>query len=158
MLSLGWIMAAIFMWISLFALYGREESVLETAVYNGLKHLLFSISVAWIIFVCVTGQGGFFNRFLSSKIFIVISRLSYTIYLTHMVILEGYFLAMKDLIDHSTGAWGGVLTLILFNLKMIFWILSASFVVSLVFEAPILRITALFFRETKQEIKTSKQE
>ncbi|GBN45755.1 Nose resistant to fluoxetine protein 6 [Araneus ventricosus] len=124
MLSLGWIMAAIFMWISLFALYGREESVLETAVYNGLKHLLFSISVAWIIFVCVTGQGGFFNRFLSSKIFIVISRLSYTIYLTHMVILEGYFLAKKDLIDHSMGVYGGVLTMvcIIFFLRKLFLI------------------------------------
>ncbi|CAL1284196.1 unnamed protein product [Larinioides sclopetarius] len=56
-LSLGWIMAVMFLWTSLFALYGREESVLETAVYNGLKHLLFSCVVAWIIFVCVTGQG-----------------------------------------------------------------------------------------------------
>ncbi|CAL1284187.1 unnamed protein product, partial [Larinioides sclopetarius] len=150
-LTFGWIMAAIFMWTSIFALHGREESVLETAVYNGLKHILFSSSVAWIIFVCVTGQGGFVNNFLSSKIFIVISRLSYTTYLTHLLLLKGYFLSMEDLIDHS------VPKLILYC-SMVFWIIPAAFVVSLTFEAPILMITGLFFRGTNQETKVRKLE
>ncbi|GIY64974.1 nose resistant to fluoxetine protein 6 [Caerostris darwini] len=37
----GWIMTAVTMWICFFALYKREESVMENALYNGLKHLLF---------------------------------------------------------------------------------------------------------------------
>ncbi|CAL1284190.1 unnamed protein product [Larinioides sclopetarius] len=150
-LSLGWIMTAIFMWIRIFGLDGREESVLETAVYNGLNHVLTSCSVAWIIFVCVTGQGGFVDRFLSSKIFIAISRLSYTIYLIHLIMLEGVFLSMDDLIDHS-------LLKAASNILLVFPNISAAFVVSLIFEAPTIRITALFFKETNKETKADKQE
>ncbi|GIY06138.1 nose resistant to fluoxetine protein 6 [Caerostris extrusa] len=54
----GWIMTAVTMWICFFALYKREECVTENALYNGLKHLLFSCGLSWIVFVCVTQQGG----------------------------------------------------------------------------------------------------
>ncbi|CAL1290443.1 unnamed protein product [Larinioides sclopetarius] len=57
-LSFGWIMSAILLYFSLFGLSNREDSAWEKSVHNGVKDLLFSCSFSWLIFVCVTGQGG----------------------------------------------------------------------------------------------------
>ncbi|GFT64290.1 nose resistant to fluoxetine protein 6, partial [Nephila pilipes] len=53
----GWMIASFLMYISFFALYKREESLIETALYNGSKDFLFSCSMAWILFVCLVGEG-----------------------------------------------------------------------------------------------------
>ncbi|XP_055945648.1 nose resistant to fluoxetine protein 6-like [Argiope bruennichi] len=150
-LSLGWIITALFLWISIFALYGREENVMEFAVYNGLKHLLFSCSVVWVIFVCATGQGGFVNKFLSNKVFIVISSVSFSTYLTHLFILERYYLMLEELQDFSV-------MLITPHLALQYLqIFIVSAVVSTIFEAPMSRITELFLDRSKQKIKSIKQ-
>ncbi|KAF8764588.1 Nose resistant to fluoxetine protein 6 like protein [Argiope bruennichi] len=82
------------MWFCLFALQNREESAWESAMYNGIKALVFSCSLSWVIFLCATKQGGFINKLLSFPMYKPISRLSYSAFLVETIVLEAYFLSV----------------------------------------------------------------
>ncbi|GFY61523.1 nose resistant to fluoxetine protein 6 [Trichonephila inaurata madagascariensis] len=95
-LCCGWIMTAFLMWISFWVFYFSESTLLRSSFYNSTSDLLFSVGIAWIVFVCVTEQGGFINRLLSLKVFIPLSRLSYGVYLIHIILLTHYFLSSEE--------------------------------------------------------------
>jgi peptidoglycan/LPS O-acetylase OafA/YrhL len=82
--------------------------------------------------MCITGNGGLVNKFLSWKAFIPLSRLTYCVYLTHAWIVWIYWGSKKDLVDMNN-----------FNILSLFsgiifmsYILGAIF--SLLFESPFL--------------------
>ncbi|CAN7989690.1 unnamed protein product, partial [Ixodes pacificus] len=56
--------------------------------YAFFDRILWSVSIAWIIFACSTGKGGILNRFLSWGAFAPLSKLSFGVYLIHMPFLE----------------------------------------------------------------------
>ncbi|GBN02282.1 hypothetical protein AVEN_263055-2 [Araneus ventricosus] len=97
----GWIATAICMWHCFFSLYKEEEILVVTAVYNGTKHLLFSFSLAWVIYLCLTGQSEFLNKCLSWKYFLPLSRLSYCAFLIHPIIMIRLHLEAQDMMDLS---------------------------------------------------------
>ncbi|CAL1284185.1 unnamed protein product [Larinioides sclopetarius] len=147
-LSIGWLATILFSCIAFFALYNRDESDWERAIFNGVKDLLFSFSISWVIFVCVTGQGGIINWLLSLKIFVPFSRLSYCFYFIHMIAIEKYFLSVEQLTEFS------LVSAVLLHFYIILGSWIVSFVVSLIFERPLLNLLGLFFKNTKQEKKT----
>ncbi len=49
--------------------------------------------------MCVTGNGGLINKFFSWKAFVPLSRLTYSVYLTHAWIVWIYWGSKRDLID-----------------------------------------------------------
>ncbi|CAL1280543.1 unnamed protein product, partial [Larinioides sclopetarius] len=100
-LCCGWIVTILCMWYCFFFLFKREEMLILTAVYNGTKHLLFSCGLAWIIYLCLTGQSEFLNKCLSWKYFLPLSRLSYCAYLIHTLIIIRYLLEAEDLMEFS---------------------------------------------------------
>lgn len=63
-------------------------SVIDSAFYEPLSHVLWAVALSWIIFACVHGYGGPINWFLSWPQWQPLSRLSYSIYLCHSTILE----------------------------------------------------------------------
>ncbi|KAF8764591.1 Nose resistant to fluoxetine protein 6 like protein [Argiope bruennichi] len=151
-LTFGWIIYAIQIWFCLFALENREESVWESAVYNGLKGLVFSCSFSWIVFVCATKQGGFINKLLSYPMLKPIARLSFCAFLIETIVLEVYFLSddtFMEEIDMSKG--------LLFNLgwipilaHLLMWTLVSAFVVSLLFEYPSIRLLHTYFLDKEK--------
>ncbi|RWS14326.1 nose resistant to fluoxetine protein 6-like isoform X2 [Dinothrombium tinctorium] len=66
---------------------GYKWSPLSAALYSGTHRLIWSLSVAWVCFACVTGNGGPINKFLSWKLFIPLSKLGFSIYLMHFLIV-----------------------------------------------------------------------
>ncbi|CAG7823120.1 unnamed protein product [Allacma fusca] len=54
----------------------------HSAIYAGIHRQVFSISIAWIVFACVTGYGGWVNSFLSWKVFMPLGRLTFCMYIT----------------------------------------------------------------------------
>ncbi|XP_055613166.1 nose resistant to fluoxetine protein 6-like [Uranotaenia lowii] len=69
--------------------------VVVDAFYESLHRSLIALSVAWIIFVSINGQGGIVNRFLSSALWQPLARLSYSMYLLHMLILTPISMNIK---------------------------------------------------------------
>ncbi|CAG7819852.1 unnamed protein product [Allacma fusca] len=57
-------------------------SSFHTAVYGGLHRTIWGVCICWIIFACVSGYGGWVNKFLSLKLFMPLGRLTFCMYIT----------------------------------------------------------------------------
>jgi Acyltransferase family len=110
------------------------------AVYEATSRVLWSTAIGWIIFACVNGYGGWANSILSWPAFQPLGKLSYSIYLVHMVVQTVASAAIRHpryftntTVLHSTwGDFGLTLTICLL------W--------SLAFESPIAIIEKYLFR------------
>ncbi|XP_055924571.1 nose resistant to fluoxetine protein 6-like [Argiope bruennichi] len=151
-LTFGWIIYFIQMWFCLFALQNREESAWESAMYNGIKALVFSCSLSWVIFLCATKQGGFINKLLSFPMYKPISRLSYSAFLVETIVLEAYFLSVDVFPEKLEIAKGLLLDLdwIIVLAHLLLWTLVSAFVVSLLIEYPTIRLLRTYFSEKKK--------
>ncbi|XP_014224477.1 nose resistant to fluoxetine protein 6-like [Trichogramma pretiosum] len=59
----------------------------EASFYAGLHRHVFTGAVAWIIFACINGYAGPVNTFLSWRVWVPLSKLTYSAYLTHYIVL-----------------------------------------------------------------------
>ena len=67
-------------------------TTVAAVLWASFGRLAWAMGVSWIIFACVTGNGGLINSFLSWSLFAPLSRLTYAIYLIHypMILLFYY--------------------------------------------------------------------
>ncbi|XP_014288493.1 nose resistant to fluoxetine protein 6 isoform X2 [Halyomorpha halys] len=89
---IGWLVCAVLMSYAVFGGYysfqtDYKYNQLFSAFFIGFQRFFWSIGLLWIVLMCVRGYGGFINTFLSWKVFTPLARLSYCVYLTHIVIL-----------------------------------------------------------------------
>jgi len=113
-------------------IYGRPYNKLISSLIYPTTRIIWAINTATLIWMCITGNGGFVNKFLSWKAFIPLSRLTYCVYLTHAWIVWIYWGSKRDLVDMNN-----------FNILSLFcgiilmsYVLGAIF--SLLFESPFL--------------------
>ncbi len=113
-------------------IYGRPYNKLISSLVYPTTRIIWAINTATLIWMCITGNGGLVNKFLSWKAFIPLSRLTYCVYLTHAWIVWIYWGSKRDLVDMNN-----------FNILSLFsgiifmsYILGAMF--SLLFESPFL--------------------
>lgn len=64
-----------------------EYNRLAVAFYNGFNRNAWAVGVCIVVLLCVSGFGGFINDFLSCASLQFISKLSYSMYLTHYAFL-----------------------------------------------------------------------
>ncbi|KXJ74406.1 hypothetical protein RP20_CCG013730 [Aedes albopictus] len=89
---LGWVLAAGMLVLTCYSLkqvyvgdYDRFSVVVD-AFYESLHRSFWAFGVMWLIFICVNGQGGLVNEFLSWRFWQPMAKLSYTMYLLHIMI------------------------------------------------------------------------
>lgn len=58
-------------------------SHLESALYNSLHRLGWSLFTGWMVLACVTSESGALRNFLASRALVPLSRLTYCAYLTN---------------------------------------------------------------------------
>lgn len=90
-MALLWIISLATMLYIAFGLHpllqdGYEYNRLFNTLFASLSRTIWGIALSWIIFACVHGYGGYINSFFSLSLFQVLARLSFSIYLTHMII------------------------------------------------------------------------
>ncbi|CAL1277761.1 unnamed protein product [Larinioides sclopetarius] len=100
-LLIGWMIASGITLACLFGLYHQKLSLVASSFYNALNHLGFAFGLAWVIFVCITGQAGAVNGILSWKAWIPLSRLTFCAYLIHPIVIFAYYSSMKRLIEFN---------------------------------------------------------
>lgn len=66
------------------------ENIFLNALNIGFSRILWTVHVAWIIFACHSGIGGFVNKFLSSKVWIPMSKIGYSFYLVHPILMYNF--------------------------------------------------------------------
>lgn len=69
----------------------------KVAFYNPLQKLAWSLSLWWISFACLNGDGGYINSFLSIPSFQIISKITYSTYLVHFLVVEQLVLQARSL-------------------------------------------------------------
>ncbi|KAJ9601023.1 hypothetical protein L9F63_000861, partial [Diploptera punctata] len=89
---LGWVVCmtsclAVLMGAAVFYDESHKYSAIEAGIYAGIHRNVWAAGIAWICFTCIKGYGGPVNMFLSWRIFIPLSRLTYCAYLCHHVVL-----------------------------------------------------------------------
>ncbi|CAH1392494.1 unnamed protein product [Nezara viridula] len=90
--AIGWFVSASLMLYAIFGGYyifqmDYQYNQLYSAFFIGFQRFFWSTGLLWLILMCVRGYGGVINSFLSWKLFTPLARLSYCVYLTHIVIL-----------------------------------------------------------------------
>lgn len=146
-LILGWILSPIpSIWVLICTRewndYRTEDtpSLTTSVVFSVLQRLLWTIGIAWVSFVCAIGQGGIVNRILSAKAFIPFSRLSYSIYMVHLIPI---FLRANSL--KYTRAWDDF-EFISWGVFNIILGIFAAYILFVIFESPINSLEKLIFR------------
>ncbi|CAH1800194.1 unnamed protein product [Owenia fusiformis] len=69
-----------------------------TVAYQTVASPLWGVCLAWILFACCTGNGGFINSILSYGLWKPLSRLTYTTFLVHPIIIFSYVFNRRQLI------------------------------------------------------------
>ncbi|KAJ8983899.1 hypothetical protein NQ317_006703 [Molorchus minor] len=119
---------------------GREGlTVPISAVYAALGHTAWGLSIAWVTVACCTGYGGPINAFLSCKLFLPFSRLTYCAYLVHPVIMCITSFALDGSLHLHN-----YMALVIFcgNATISFLV---AFVISVAFEAPVVKLLKIIF-------------
>mmetsp|Transcript_408 Transcript_408/g.611 ORF Transcript_408/g.611 Transcript_408/m.611 type:complete len:682 (-) Transcript_408:100-2145(-) len=78
--------------------YGENEwSLAGNIFYLTFARTIFALGLSGVIFLCFTGNGGFINWFFSWGIFQVLSKLTYAVYLFHIIVMAIYFVSFRHL-------------------------------------------------------------
>ena len=90
--AIMWILAMLTFASILFGLYGtwygHRMSKLENIAFYTFTHFAWGIGVALVVFACNNGYGWIINDFLSMKIWVPLSRLTYIVSLVHVIIID----------------------------------------------------------------------
>uniref|UniRef100_A0A0K2U1K4 Nose resistant-to-fluoxetine protein N-terminal domain-containing protein n=1 Tax=Lepeophtheirus salmonis TaxID=72036 RepID=A0A0K2U1K4_LEPSM len=98
--AIGWILAIAVGYSCIYELHLNEHFLDNSyisiplparIVYGSLHRLGWGLAVGWVIFACENGYGGIINEFLSWNFFKPWSKLTFLIYLTHMVVTDLIF-------------------------------------------------------------------
>lgn len=66
------------------------DVVILNALFIGFVRILWGIAIAWIVFACHSGIGGFVNEFLSCRLWKPVGRIGYSLYLVHPVLMYNF--------------------------------------------------------------------
>ncbi|PIK40601.1 putative nose resistant to fluoxetine protein 6-like [Apostichopus japonicus] len=139
--TVGWSLSITVAFICVFALgFSSYENPLPAwfvRLWHGCHRFLFSCTVGWIAFACVTGNGGPIGKFLSWEVWLPLSRVSYCVYLFHPVVMLHYVLTSNDQLHWNT------YTSVYMFLSFFVATYTVSLAVSLLVEVPLLKMTKL---------------
>ncbi|XP_071944600.1 nose resistant to fluoxetine protein 6-like [Antedon mediterranea] len=124
---------------------GEQLPQASAVVYNTLSRFAWSVAVAWVIFACVTGYGGFVNNLLSWGVWSPLARLSFGAYLFHPIVIYAVILTWKTEM-HLT-----IPNLSTFYISNIVLSYAAAFVMSILVEGPFASMEKLMFGKAKRE-------
>ncbi|EAT39214.1 AAEL008948-PA [Aedes aegypti] len=118
-----------------------EFSHVIDAFYEPLSRSVFSLCVMWIILACVNGKGGLLDEFLGAPAWQPLSRLSFTMYLLHVLLLM-----MASVAPDKTGSYFSVMNLFYWIWGTIGLTTSVTLLWSAVFELPFVTLSKLLLR------------
>ena len=140
-----WCLSLITIFVLIFCLYpdAKGDSPLSEEthfIYQASCKLAWSLCLSFMIYSCVTGNGGIINDFLSMKIWVPLSRLTYGAFLTHVIILV-YFNSTQEHLVHLQDS-----VLIYYFIANLVFSFVASFLFSLFFEIPLIGLEKFIFK------------
>ncbi|KAL5256315.1 hypothetical protein ACHWQZ_G011512 [Mnemiopsis leidyi] len=74
---------------------GETLSLTESSLYESLARSGWGLALLVQIFMCQCGLGGFINKMLSWRGWIVLSRLTFSVYLLHYIIIQSFIVQLR---------------------------------------------------------------
>ena len=74
-----------------------EWSTVASVLYITFARSIFGLGMGGLILMCFTGNGGFMNWFFSWPFFQVFAKLTYGLYLFHLLVMMFYFISFRHL-------------------------------------------------------------
>ncbi|XP_011298798.1 nose resistant to fluoxetine protein 6 [Fopius arisanus] len=142
---IGWVLASLSLITSMFSIglfYGlrKDYGAVEAAIYSSMHRALWSFGTGWVLIACITDNSGPIRNLLKCRIFHPLSRLTYSAYLVNGLV-ELHGVATTRTPQHLDNL--SLLAKVLSHLILTF---MGATVLSLMFEAPILRLEKVFLR------------
>ena len=152
--ALAWAAALLVLVLVVFGLAPYQKDRLLTApvllrsLYGGLHRLAWALALSWVILACAKGAGGPVNTFLSWHLWTPLNRMSYTIYLVHMTIMQvshsyaSYRVDMSQvsMTDYSLSLQVTILYDLMFSIIVS---ISVSYLLIILFEVVFNTVTAI---------------
>ena len=137
-------------------LCGSNWSLAEHAAYNSFSKLLWSLALSMLTLVCGNGQGYAVQSFLSHRIFVPVARVSFSIYLLHVTIINIIVFSRTQKLHYNKIDF----LMLYFGIVVLSFIIGV--VVTVLIENPMLKIGISFeiylksrlFRPGGQTVKT----
>lgn len=86
------------------------------AVYSSFSRPLWAVCLAWMTLACVSGKGGPINDILCWSGWRPLSRLNYTVYLVHPIVMAVFYGSQQVTFQFSTTLMVSIYSLICFML------------------------------------------
>ncbi|XP_035687103.1 nose resistant to fluoxetine protein 6-like [Branchiostoma floridae] len=135
LMMLGWLVGTAFALVALVTPYGASEAnLLGHAAWRTFERSLFAAGVAWVVYACCVGYGGIVSEFLSWSGWMPLSRLTYTAYIIHPMIIQAYYMDYKGAMLYSSVTWWFMFV------SFSFMSLVCGFAASMMAEAPFLEL------------------
>ncbi|XP_067636142.1 uncharacterized protein [Eurosta solidaginis] len=125
----------------IFGVWNGELGRVTTAFYVSVGHTAFGVGLIWIVLACCWDIAPTVNSILSYRGLWPLSRLTYCTYLIHPVIMLITSFRMTGIV-HLNNLF--VMTIFLGNAVASF---GVAFLISILFEAPVIRILKILFRK-----------
>ncbi|KAK3607208.1 hypothetical protein CHS0354_031705 [Potamilus streckersoni] len=144
----GWLIATGVALAVLYGLYNpNNEHTMSTrvsALYLSTARTAWCMALAWVIFSCATGNGGFINTLLSWNAYVPLGRLTYCAYLIHPIVMYLYYYSLR-----TTIVFNDLNISYLFVSHLVF-AYAAAFILSLVFESPMMGLEKVLFKRDRR--------
>ncbi|XP_028136399.2 nose resistant to fluoxetine protein 6-like [Diabrotica virgifera virgifera] len=151
--KLGWIMCVLLLFISshfAFIFYVQTVPTWISALYGALYHVGWSMGIAWIIIAVSSGYGGWAVPILSWSPLVILSRLTYSIYLSHGAI-QMYSAGIR-----RKPVYASTFNSVYAAVADVSLGYTLAFVLTILFEAPIIGLEKILWNATSS--KTAKKE
>ena len=142
--AIMWIVAAGCCFSTVYGLYnsfhGHELTEAQNVSYIMLSRFTWGVGLALIVFACHNGYGWVVNDFLSMKFWIPLSRLSYSAYLIHPIILSVTIYTTRDTVAYTD------YLIAVYGVAMVVMSFAAAGVVAVFVEFPLSNVEMAVFK------------
>ncbi|XP_070534771.1 nose resistant to fluoxetine protein 6-like [Ptychodera flava] len=120
-------------------------------LYQSVFRFAMSLSIAWVIYACVTGNGGPVNSLLSWRGWLPLAHMNYCAYLLHLVVIFLYTFGFETLWHYSDFNFG------MDYVAILVMTYSLAFVVATAVEIPCLSFEKVVIPDRKKKLNNSYQ-
>lgn len=139
-----WCVTAVAMfWLSYglyFTWHGHIPGRFENFVYITLSRPIWGLAVAAVVFACHNGYGWVVDSFLSMKVWIPLSRLTFNAYLVHPIVLTVIYGQLQTVVHYTD------VTMAVYLVAFVVFSYATAAVVCVVVEFPLSTIEMMLFK------------
>lgn len=146
---IGWCLATILGLTIVYGIYGATKhggkpfNKTENILYGTFSRFTWGLSLAWVIYACNKGYGSLVNKILSASYWIPLSRLTYSAYLVHPIVLGVYFGSFRNTAEYTDMFFA------FYFVAVVVMSYASAYVLAVCVEFPFMQLESVLFFKKK---------